>query len=141
MPTIPTRSLPAFALGGLLVLAAACSSSSNEDSTGPTGDASACAVATLDAGFATVAQLCETTPASSTPLMQDACGPYLLVTRGTSSATVWYFDLQSGALVAVVDSGRCTTSQSSFAAQWSDEAWGCATATPACTGAADASHD
>jgi hypothetical protein len=127
-----------------LLITSACSSSSNEDSTGPSGDASSCAVAELDAGFTTVAQLCETTPASSTPLMQDPCGPYLLVTRGTSAATVWYFDLQSGALVAVVDGGSCTTSQSSFASQWGDQAWGCATATPACTagaGDADASHD
>jgi hypothetical protein len=139
MPPTPTRSL--LALAGALALTPACSSSSNEDSTSPTGDASSCAVTKLDAGFTTLAQLCETTPASSTPLLQDACGPYLLVTRGTSAATVWYFDIQSGALVAIVDGGSCTTSQSSFASQWGDQAWGCATATPACTAEAGASHD
>jgi hypothetical protein len=134
-----------FLLPLALPICLACSSSSNEDSTGPTGDAAACAVTTLDAGFTTLAQLCETTPASSAALLSDACGPYLLVTRGTSAATVWYFDIQSGALVAVVSGGSCATSQSSFASQWADQAWGCATATPACTAEAgppvDASHE
>jgi hypothetical protein len=124
--------------GLLLLLLAACSSASNDDSTGPTGEASTCAVVSLDAGFTTVAQLCGVAPASSPPLQQDACGPYLIVTRGTSTAEQWYFDADTGALVAVVTSGVCTTSQSSFASQWGTEAWGCATSTPACSGGSDA---
>jgi len=126
----------------VVLLTPACSSSSNEDSTGPTSTPTCAVATTLDAGFTSLSQLCSTA-SDPTTLVQDDCGPYVIVTRGTSMANPLYFDA-TGALVAVVTGTTCVTTSSTFASQWGLQAWGCATATPLCTadaGALDATHD
>jgi hypothetical protein len=138
MRSASTRALLALCLAAA---APACSSTPpDNDSVGPPGDAATtCTVASLDAGFTTLTQVCGAA-ASPAALLQDACGPYIIVTRGTDTAGAWYFDAHGGALVAVVGGGTCTTTSASFASQWGMSAWGCATATPLCA-ASDASND
>lgn len=131
------------AILAVLLVTPACSSSSNEDSTTPSGPTPTCTVGTVDAGFSSLSQVCST---ASDPgnLQQDPCGPYVIVTHGLDTTDSWYFDAQTGALVAVVTAGACVTSSSTFASEWGVQAWGCATATPLCTadgGAPEASHD
>ncbi len=135
----PMRRAFTFAV---VLLAPACSSSSNEDSTGPTSTPTCTIAATLDAGFTSLSQVCSTTADPS--FFQDACGPYVIVTPNNYMVDSWYFDAQSGALVAVITGTTCVTTSSTFASQWGVQAWGCATATPLCTadaGTADAPHD
>jgi hypothetical protein len=139
MPFTPTSL---FALAGALVLAPACSSSSNEDSTGPASTPSCTVTPSLDAGFMSLSQVCSSA-SDPTSLVQDDCGPYVIVTRGTTMANPWYFDA-TGALVAVITGNTCVTTSATFASQWGVQAWGCATASPLCTadaGSSDAPRD